>query len=66
MSKDKKPVGRPKQDKTFDTKQEVRCFEDDKILVKQAAELADIAASEVWRSGALKEAKRLIKKHQGK
>lgn len=63
MNEDKKPVGRPKQSKTFDKKQEVRCFEEDKTLVKQAADLDDVAASEVWRTGALKEAKRIIRKH---
>lgn len=64
MKEDKNPVGRPKQSKTFDKKQEVRCFEEDKALVKQAADLGGIAASEVWRTGALKEAKRIIKKHE--
>lgn len=63
MKEDKKPVGRPKQTITFDTKQEVRCFEDDKKIVKQAADLDSVAASEVWRNGALKEARRIIKKH---
>lgn len=63
MNDNKKPVGRPKQTITFDTKQEVRCFVEDKALVKKAADLDEVAASEVWRMGALKEAKRIIKKH---
>lgn len=63
MNKNKKPVGRPNKERPFDAKQESRCFVEDKELVNKAAKLDDIAASEVWRTGALKEAKRIIKKH---
>lgn len=63
MKDNKKPVGRPKKTITFDDKQEVRCFSEDKAIIKKAAYLDKVAASEVWRIGALKEAKRIIKKH---